>query len=85
VLDQILVSLGNELPIWLADIDAFVERVVTEAPAELDRAFDRWRELYNSARRQLTEANVRSEMAGLSGAEGRRTHPALVLSTPRRL
>jgi hypothetical protein len=69
VLDQVLASLGNELPIWLADIDAFVERVVTEAPAELNRAFDRWRELYNSARRQLAEANARSEMAGLSGVE----------------
>src|SRR5262249_18807356 len=32
-------------------------------------AFDRWRQLYQSARAQLTEANRRSEMHGLSGKE----------------
>lgn len=76
VLDQILVSLESERPIWLGDIDAFVARIAAEAPIELDRAFDRWRELYNSARRQLLEANARSAMTGLPGAERRRIKEA---------
>jgi ATP-dependent helicase YprA (DUF1998 family) len=36
--------------------DAWVDRVLDEAPREFDRAFDRWRELYRSATRQLVEA-----------------------------
>ena len=46
------------------------------APAEFDRAFDRWRELYNSARQQLMEANARSEITGLSAADRRRIKAA---------
>lgn len=76
VLDQILTALAAEPPVWLDDADAFVARVAEEAPLELDRAFGRWRELYSSARRQLTEANARSEMAGLSQADRRRTKEA---------
>lgn len=76
VLGQVLAALAAEPPVWLDDPDAFVARVVAEAPAELDHAFDRWRELYNSARRQLTEANARSEMAGLSQLERRRIKEA---------
>ena len=46
------------------------------APQEFDRAFDRWRELYNSARTQLMEANARSEITGLSGADRRKIKAA---------
>nr|WP_221244505.1 DEAD/DEAH box helicase [Neoroseomonas alkaliterrae] len=76
VLNQVLLSLGDIPPVWLGDADAFVARVAAEAPGEFDRAFDRWRELYRSARRQLYDANVRSEMAGLSGVERRRIKEA---------
>lgn len=76
VLGQILASLGNGRPIWLGDEDAFVARVAADAPRELDHAFDRWRELYSSARRQLAEANARSEIPGLPAAERRRIKEA---------
>jgi hypothetical protein len=69
VLQQILASFGSELPPWLGDPDAFVARVSAEAPKELDRAFERWRDLYRSARQQLLDANARSEIPGLSGKE----------------
>ncbi|MCS6843423.1 MAG: DUF1998 domain-containing protein [Caldilineales bacterium] len=36
--------------------DAWLERVLEEAPEAFDRAFDRWRELYRAATRQLIEA-----------------------------
>ena len=34
------------------------DNVVRRAPRGFDRAFDRWRELYHSARSQLMEANA---------------------------
>nr|WP_294515934.1 DEAD/DEAH box helicase [uncultured Rhodopila sp.] len=76
VLDQILITLGEKRPVWLDEPNTYVARVAGDAQAELNRAFDRWRELYESARRQLTEANMRSEMAGLGGAERRRIKEA---------
>jgi ATP-dependent helicase YprA (DUF1998 family) len=36
--------------------EAWLDRVIGEAPERFDRAFDRWRELYRAATRQLTEA-----------------------------
>ncbi|MCR4413455.1 MAG: DEAD/DEAH box helicase [Thermoguttaceae bacterium] len=39
---------------WFSD--AWIERVLDEAPQQFDRAFDRWRELYRAATRQLLEA-----------------------------
>jgi len=36
--------------------DAWLERLIAEAPEAFDRAFDRWRELYRAANRQLLEA-----------------------------
>jgi hypothetical protein len=35
---------------------AWVDRMLAEAPQHFDRAFDRWRELYRAATRQLIEA-----------------------------
>ncbi|MGJ4927508.1 DEAD/DEAH box helicase [Bradyrhizobium sp. HKCCYLRH3095] len=72
VLDQILASMGGRRPVWMGEPDDFVSAVAQGAPAEFNRAFDRWRELYNSARTQLKEANERSEITGLSGADRRR-------------
>jgi Lhr-like helicase len=69
VLDQILSSMDGKAPIWMNDPDDFIREVATFAPQEFDRSFDRWRELYGSARTQLMEANSRSEITGLSGPD----------------
>ena len=76
VLGQILKSIGSARPVWLGDPDGFVLEVARRAPEAFDRAFDRWRELYNSARTQLMEANTRSEITGLSGADRRKIKAA---------
>ncbi len=39
---------------WFSD--AWIDRVLDEAPRQFDQAFDRWRELYRAATRQLLEA-----------------------------
>ncbi|MGQ9576939.1 MAG: DEAD/DEAH box helicase [Thermoguttaceae bacterium] len=39
---------------WFSD--AWIDRVLDEAPQQFDRAFDRWRELYRAASRQLEQA-----------------------------
>ncbi len=39
---------------WFSN--AWIDRVLEEAPQHFDRAFDRWRELYRAATRQLLEA-----------------------------
>ncbi len=72
VLDQILASVDGRKPVWMSEPDDFVSSVAQRAPQDFDRAFDRWRELYNSARTQLIEANARSEITGLSAADRRR-------------
>jgi hypothetical protein len=72
VLDQILDSVAGRKPVWMSEPDEFVSAAAQRAPQDFDCAFDRWRELYNSARTQLLEANARSEIAGLSGADRRR-------------
>jgi len=72
VLDQVLSSVKGPKPVWMGDPDDFVLEVAMRAPQEFDRAFERWRELYNSARTQLMEANARSEITGLSGADRRK-------------
>lgn len=76
VLDQILASMDGRKPAWMGDGDDFILEVAMRAPQEFDRAFDRWRELYNSARTQLMEANSRSEITGLSGADRRKIKAA---------
>jgi Lhr-like helicase len=76
ILDQILGSVAGRKPVWMSEPDDFVSAVAQGAPQEFDRAFGRWRELYNSARTQLMEANARSEITGLSGADRRRIKAA---------
>ena len=76
VLDQILAAVSGHKPSWMGAPDDFVLEVARQAPQEFDRAFGRWRELYNSARTQLREANARSEIAGLSGADRRKIKAA---------
>lgn len=72
VLEQILAADQGALPVWMEDPEEFVLHVATNAPKEFNRAFDRWRELYNSARTQLAEANARSEITGLSAGDRRK-------------
>jgi len=72
VLEQILSAVNGEQPLWMVSPEAFVREVATQAPLAFDAAFNRWRELYHSARMQLQEANARSEMTGLPGADRRR-------------
>ena len=81
VLEQILTSVGERKPIWIDDPDDYVKEVATQAPAEFNSAFDRWRELYHSARTQLIEANKQSQVPGLSGAERRKIKAAQMQAT----
>lgn len=76
VLEQILAADQGTLPVWMEDPEEFVLHVAMNAPKEFDRAFDRWRELYNSARTQLAEANARSEITGLSAGDRRKIKAA---------
>ena len=76
VLAQILAADNGSIPFWMGDPDDFVLHVAMNAPKEFNQAFDRWRELYNSARMQLAEANTRSEITGLSGADRRKIKSA---------
>ena len=76
VLDQILAAIDGAKPVWMGAPDDFVLEVAMRAPDAFDQAFDRWRELYNSARTQLLEANARSEITGLSGADRRKIKAA---------
>jgi hypothetical protein len=76
VLDQILASVDGRRPAWMGEPDDFVHNVAVHAPEEFNRAFDRWRELYKSARTQLGEAHARSEITGLSAADRRKARAA---------
>ncbi|MCS6291164.1 MAG: DEAD/DEAH box helicase [Nitrospira sp.] len=76
VLGQILAAVGGTQPSWMGVPEEFVRAVAVQAPEAFDRAFDRWRELFNSARTQLMEANARSEITGLSGADRRKIKAA---------
>lgn len=71
VLDNVANELPGEKAPWAIDRQAFATAVSTNALHRFDQAFSRWRQLYESARRQLTEANRRSEMRGLSAQERR--------------
>lgn len=72
---RVLENVANELPAkkapWAADRQALAESVSGNALSRFHHAFSRWRQLYESARRQLTDANRRSEMRGLSAQERR--------------
>lgn len=76
VLKQILAAVDGIKPTWMGVPEEFVIEVATRAPEFFDRVFDRWRELYNSARTQLLEANARSEIRGLSTADRRKIKAA---------
>ncbi len=71
VLDNIAGELPPDKAPWATDRQAFAATVSANAAGRFDRALSRWRQLYESARRQLSDANRRSEMRGLSAQERR--------------
>jgi hypothetical protein len=72
---RVLMSIDSELSPeaapWAIDRDSFIETTAAESAGCFSNAFDRWRQLCESARAQLVEANRRSEMHGLSAADRR--------------
>jgi hypothetical protein len=80
VLAQVLGSLEGK-PAWLTDEQEYLEEVASGAAGAFDRAFDRWRELYKSARTQLIEANRQSQIAGLSAKDRRKIKTAQAQAT----
>jgi hypothetical protein len=54
---------------WLEDVDAFVDQVNASAGEELSRAFDRWRTLYDGARREQELAHAVQGRIGLQAGE----------------
>lgn len=72
---RVLQSVSSEVTAenapWAADREAFVGGVSDAAFSRFSDAFKRWRQLYLSAHTQLTEANRKSEMHGLSSNERR--------------
>jgi len=81
VLDQILSSVGGARPVWLGNPDEFIREVAAKAPDRFDEAFKRWRELYHSARSQLSEANEKSMITGLSKVDRGRIKAAQMQAT----
>jgi ATP-dependent helicase YprA (DUF1998 family) len=55
---QVLASDAGVLSVARWFSDAWIERVLDDAPGRFDRAFDRWRELCRAAERQIDEATV---------------------------
>jgi Lhr-like helicase len=49
--------------------EEWLGRIVDEAPSSFDRAFDRWRELYRAAKRQLVEARTAQDQAKTRDAQ----------------
>jgi MrfA Zn-binding domain/Helicase conserved C-terminal domain len=71
ILDSIEAELTATAAPWAVDRKAFADSIAERAPSRFADAFGRWRQLYESARAQLKEANRRSEMVGLPAAERR--------------
>lgn len=69
ILDSISTELSSTIGPWTANPEEFIAAVAAGAFDRFSKAFDRWRQLYLSAHAQLTEANRKSEMHGLSSAE----------------
>ena len=69
ILDGVKSELTADAAPWAADCDTFANATAAAACARFSDAFDRWRQLYQSAREQLLDANRRSETHGLSGDE----------------
>ena len=60
---RVLLSDASALESAGLQMDEWIARVLDEAPERFDRAFDRWRELYRAAQRQLRAAQATLERA----------------------
>lgn len=69
VFDAVAAFMDEPAPQALLNADVFVEAAAQEAAHRFDAAFNRWRELYRAAQKQLREANIRSQQTGLSARE----------------
>ena len=69
ILDGASTEFSTDSAPWAANRDDSSATVAAGAFGQFSKAFDRWRQLYLSAHAQLTEANRKSEMHGLSGTE----------------
>lgn len=70
---RVLHSVREELPAgsgpWADDLGGFASATAAAAAEKFDDAFDRWRQLYQSAQGQLREANRISETPGISAKD----------------
>lgn len=69
ILDSVAPELTSSAAPWTSDRNAFSRNTAANAQRLFSKAFERWRQLYQSARAQLIEANRKSEMHGLTAAE----------------
>jgi len=69
LLGTIQAELPPEKAPWAIDRHSFAAATATDAFDQFHDAFERWRQLYRSARLQLRDANRRSEMHGLSAQD----------------
>ena len=72
ILDSIDAELTPAAAPWAADRERSLTATAADAWHRFSEAFGRWRQLYQSARAQLIEANRRSEMHGLGPTSARR-------------
>lgn len=69
LIDAMLPAVSLRDAPWLADVDAFVEQTDRQALASLSGAFDRWRNLHSSARREQELAHAIQNKVGLKAGE----------------
>ncbi|MGI6286607.1 DEAD/DEAH box helicase [Neomoorella humiferrea] len=65
---EVLASCGEELSAAEWYSEEWLEMVLRQAPAEFDRAFDRWRQMFATANRQLQEARAIIDRSHVSRA-----------------
>ncbi len=80
IMHSILAAQDIRKPLWLGDLDEFVQTVASEAPDRFDKTFDRWRELYRAALRQKKEANAKIEQPGIRRSEHKKYKAAWIQS-----
>lgn len=71
ILESISDELTEERAPWGQNRQAFAQKVSEQSLKRFGEAFERWRQLYQTAHQQLTDANRRSEIPGLSARERR--------------
>ena len=69
LIDAMLAAVNLRDAPWLEDVDAFVEQADKDALAAFSRAFDRWRNLHSSARREQELAHAIQNKVGLKAGE----------------